>query len=103
MPELKRWNEMQQLKRKLTGRSLQYWSRREPQGSDKSFTVEEIRPNQVSISGKTLKPRVISRSDFEYVEGLWPDYRDRKLRRDQLNRSQNTTYILTLLNWIDSQ
>jgi len=64
--------------------------------------VDRILSDKVEISGPTFKPRTVQRSDFEYVEGTWQDFLGGLLRRDELNLSQNTTYILTLLDWVDS-
>jgi hypothetical protein len=96
------WSKMFARKRELQGQSLASWSR---SGRAKGipFTIDEISTAAIEVSGKTFKsPRRISRSDFEYIASKWNSYLDGQLRRDELNRSQNTTYILTILHWLDS-
>jgi hypothetical protein len=67
------------------------------------FTLDGVSADAIEISGRTIKgARKISRSDFEFVADRWDAYLDRQLRRYELNRSQNTTYILTILHWLDS-
>lgn len=88
---------------KLEGLKLQYWSRHQlPDRHRGTLIVDHITSDAIEISGESFKPRRIQRSDFDYVASMWNAYKTGQLRRGQLNRSQNTTYILTLLHWLDS-
>jgi len=95
------WSRMLARKMELEGQTLISWSR-SGRVKGTSFTIDEISNAAIEVSGKTFKsPRRISRSDFEYVADKWGPYLNGQLRRDELNRSQNTTYILTILHWLD--
>lgn len=55
-------------------------------------------------SGKR-SPRSISREDFRRVFNQWPSYRAGKIGRAELGQitgSRNTTYILSLLHWLEA-
>jgi hypothetical protein len=95
------WSKVLARKMKLKGQKLVSWSR---SGRAKAvpFAVDDISTSAVEVNGPTFKRRRISSSDFEYIAERWEPYLKGQLRRDELNRSQNTTYILTILHWLDS-
>jgi hypothetical protein len=54
----------------------------------------------IVTSDRIAKERRISKGDFERIFALWPDYKVGAIRRRELvTRSQNTTYIISLLHW----
>jgi hypothetical protein len=47
---------------------------------------------------------MVTRSDFENLFAVWPEYLSGKKSREELrDLSQNSTYIITLLNWAESR
>jgi hypothetical protein len=87
---------------KTGGATLTSWSR-SGQAKNIPFTLDGVSADSIEISGQTIKgPRKISRPDFDFVADRCGAYLNGQLRRDELSRSQNTTHILTILHWLDS-
>lgn len=98
-----KWTELQ--RRRPVGRTIRTFS--VAKGLLKgSFTVEALSSGRIEVSSKGMKapPRAISRGDFEKVAGLWSAYKAGTLTRSGLiHESQNTTYIIGLLHWLETE
>jgi hypothetical protein len=77
------------------------WSR---EGRARSrFGIVEVKGGGVTVrTGNGL--RSVPRKDFEVIFRLWRDYKKGKVQRQELRElSQNTTYVLGIFHWIESQ
>jgi hypothetical protein len=71
----------------------------------KKFKVDGFDPVAITVIPEGKAPRSISREDFRRVYQQWPAYKVGKINRTdlgQITRSQNTSYILSLLHWLES-
>jgi hypothetical protein len=82
------------------GSTIKNWS------ADRGYTGGTFRINDVDgaavivTSDRIAKERRISKGDFERIFGLWSAYKVGTIRRGELiTKSQNTTYIISLLHW----
>lgn len=67
-----------------------------------SFAVTQT--GQEGITVRTDKgPRFVPRRDFESLFPYWPEYKDGKIQRHKLNFNVNTTYVLSVLHWLELQ
>jgi hypothetical protein len=98
----KPWAELQ--RRYPVGLRLQTWSA--AKGYLKgSFVIEALSADRIEVNSDGIKnpPRPISRADFERIAALWPEYKAGTLPRSRLiQESQNTTYIVTMLHWLET-
>jgi hypothetical protein len=61
---------------------------------------DEVAPRADGISGE----RSVSRADFEKLYSLWDRYKQGKVSQaETVRRSQNTTYVFSLLHWFEEQ
>jgi hypothetical protein len=73
---------------------------------DSSFNVVGVYPDRIEVTSAGIQgaPRKIARSEFERVARLWPKYRQGGVQRQSLrDTSKNSTYIITLLHWLDPE
>lgn len=96
------WDAVQQKVR--AGLQVQHWSK-DSGDLDGRFKVEEVLTGRLEISSKQIRGRRrIRRADFEAVAAEWPAYvAGRTLRRHLRDSSRNSTYIISLLHWLDSR
>jgi hypothetical protein len=69
------------------------------------FKVDGFDPTAITVIPEGRKPRSISREDFRRVYAQWGAYKAGKIGRAELGeitRSQNTSYILSLLHWLEA-
>ena len=95
------WDEVQQ--RVRAGLQVQHWSKDKGDLQGR-FTVDGVSQNRIEISSKSISGRRrISRADFEAVAKEWPTYLAGNVTRHDLrDSSQNTTYVISLLHWLDA-
>ena len=92
------------IRRRLrVGSAIKNWS------ADRGYTGGTFRINDVDgaavivTSDRIAKERRISKGDFERIFALWPAYKVGTIRREELvAKSQNTTYIISILHWQDT-
>jgi hypothetical protein len=65
-----------------------------------AFNVLEVGADSIRVLLKNGSARNVLKSDFEYMFDRWPDYTTGKKRRDEVNRSQNSTYTISILRWV---
>jgi hypothetical protein len=65
-----------------------------------TFQIESVVNSSVTVFGGNMRhPRAISKSDFEKVHAIWPDYCAGNFPRAKMtDLSKNTTYILSILH-----
>ncbi len=67
-----------------------------------SFGVSEVTQGGVTV--KTSKGlRFVPRKDFEMIFPFWPDYRNHKIQRHKLSFCVNSTYVVSILHWLELQ
>jgi hypothetical protein len=86
---------------KLTPRKLYTWS---AAGRAKgSFNIVAVSIEGITVATPRAQ-RLVSRQDFEAVFGGWDEYRSGMLARHKLrDMSFNSTYILSVLHWLEIQ
>src|SRR5690242_15209122 len=94
------WADVRQ--RLTPGTLVKNWS------ADKGYTGGEFRINDVEgsavivRSGQMGQERRVSRGDFQRLFAFWSAYNRGVIGRAELGkRSQNTTYILSILQWCE--
>ncbi len=96
------WTELQ--RRNPVGDTIRTWSAAKGLLNG-SFKIESLSSSRIEVSsaGMNDPPRPITRGDFEKVLAVWPDYKAGTLSRSRLIlESQNSTYIVSLLHWLES-
>jgi len=66
------------------------------------FEVTKVGREGIFVQTK-YEPRFVPRRDFEKLFPIWPDYKDGKVQRHQLNYVVNTTYVLSIFHWLELQ
>jgi len=67
-----------------------------------TFGVSEVTRNGVTV--KTAKGlRFVPRKDFEMIYPMWPDYKNGKVQRHKLSFCVNSTYVVSILHWLELQ
>jgi hypothetical protein len=97
------WNDIQS--RLMTGSTIRVWSVANNYNLNGAFRVEAVEPGAVTVSSdRTSFPRRIAMSDFANVHARWADYCAGRLPRHELrDLSQNTTYIIGILRWRETE
>jgi len=53
--------------------------------------------------GRTVKPRDVTRPDFKKVYEVWDRYKQGLTSREEIQQiSRNTTYIFSILRWLET-
>ncbi len=86
------------------GQTIGNWSA-EKGDLSRWFTIEGVEENRIVVAGAGLtKPRSVYQADFEKVARLWPEYKQRRVPRQEVrNESRNSTYIISLLHWLEER
>ncbi len=86
------------------GSKIKAWSRAKGY-TGLEFQVVDVDSTLISVDKDGLSaPRRISRGDIAKVIGVRDDYIAGRLQRSEMSHiSQNTTYILDLLHWLETQ
>jgi hypothetical protein len=82
------------------GASIKPWSAAGRAKPTSAFVISAMNASAVDVQPSNGALRHVTKGDFAYIFNLWPSYKAGTLRRDQLNRSQNTTYILSILRHV---
>ena len=69
-----------------------------------SFRVDGFEPTAIVVIPARRKARRVSREDFRRVYAQWGAYKSGTIGRadlGEITRSQNTSYIISLLHWLE--
>jgi hypothetical protein len=82
------------------GTSVTCWSR-DGFDSGGGFVIGQVSPECIEI---VHPPRRIAKSDVRQMWEWWPDFKyGAKARSTLTRRSLNTTYILSILHWLENR
>jgi hypothetical protein len=93
------WHEIRQ--RLSQGQEISNWSY---DGQARGVTrIERFNYDEVVVTGENTKEaRSVSRNDFKKVFEIWDRYKQGLVPRSEIGKiSRNTTYILTILHWLE--
>jgi hypothetical protein len=84
------------------GKELKAWS---VKGRAKtSFEICCVTSDSIYIQPQNGNERRVPRSDFEKIFQVWSDYKGGRVQRQKLRDiSQNSTYVITVLHWIETE
>jgi hypothetical protein len=68
-----------------------------------SFRVSEVTKEGVTVRTTKGSSRFVPARDFAAILLLWPDYRDGKIQRYKLSFCVNSTYVVSILHWLELQ
>jgi len=67
-----------------------------------TFHILKVDSEGVIVAPQDGDPRRVPKRDFERVFEVWPDYKAKKVQRHELGFTQHSTYIITLLHWVET-
>jgi len=92
------WSDIR--KRLMSGTLVRYWSAEEGYAGG-SFQIDDVDSAAVIVQHGQMGRRV-SKRDFQYLFAFWDAYNRGTIGRAELRkRSENATYILSILQWRD--
>lgn len=92
------WQQVQSIK---TRAHVAHWSVLKGK-LNSSFCVLDVDDHGITVETAPGTERRISRTEFDKVAEIWPEYKERRVPRHRLNESSvNSTYILSLLHFVD--
>lgn len=97
----RQWDDLQGKLR--VGQEVRHWSANKGYLAGE-FLVDRVSPDRIVVSGRSMQTGsvTISKSDFETVAQVWPQYSTGNFPRQQLREiSWRSTYIISLLHWLD--
>jgi hypothetical protein len=68
-----------------------------------TFHILKIEPERITVQPENGDPRPVPIEDFRRVFEVWTDYNAKRLKRPIiLGLTQHSTYIITLLHWVEA-
>jgi hypothetical protein len=70
-----------------------------------NLRINEVNPNYLSIDPpRVWGTQVIPRVDFEHIWNIWLDYRELRVKRDELREFTNQSkYIISIFRWYETE
>lgn len=94
------WREIQA--RLTEGAEIPNWSYDEGYTGNVTRIVEKYYDVIAVTGGRTVRPRDVKRADFQKVFELWDRYKQGLTSRDDIQQiSRNSTYIFSILRWLE--
>ena len=81
------------------GQSIKSWS--VAGRSHSTFGIVRVEPECITVAPQNGKARKVPKREFERVFQVWSAYKAGK-QRHELGFTQHSTYIITLLHWVES-